>query len=319
MQLPLFNSLAPLFDFSNTSPNSLVRSIATLRSCAWETKLHWVPRAANEVADILAQMAPLHSSQLLIHDFPPAALIPHLRNYSSSAIQEVLQLLGDRFSLKDLGILSFFLGIEVHRSHGSVIPSQKKFVLELLEKTGMKGVATCTTPMVLASKLSVEEGELLLNTSEYRSIVGSLLYVCHTLPDLAYSIGKSSKKQKPVFRSMMKAEYKCIVDTAAEVTWVRALLADLGLQQDQESVVWFDNTGAVAISVNSVYHAQSKHIDLDVHFVWEKVAARQLQVNYVPAVHQVADDFTKPLSRVVFEDFRIRIYVVPGFKFKQEH
>ncbi|KAE8696738.1 Aminomethyltransferase [Hibiscus syriacus] len=187
------------------------------------------------------------------------------------------------------------------------------------------------------------------------SIVGSLLYVCHTLHDLSYSVGRvaqfmhapreahmvavkrilryladdrrsvsrygvfvgsclvtwSSKKQKTVSRSTMEAEYKCVADTATEVTWVSALLADLGVTPRQEPIIWCDNTGAVALSANPDYHTQSKHIDLDVHFVREKVASGQMRVNYVPAPHQLADGFTKPMSKAAFEDFRIKVGVGP--------
>ncbi|KAE8656318.1 Nodulation-signaling pathway 2 protein [Hibiscus syriacus] len=308
---------------------------------------------------------------------------------SSCEIQAVVQLLSSAFSLKDLGALHFFLGIEVHRSRECLFLNQKKFVLELLEKTNMTRAAACHTPMVLAPKLSKDAGELLPNPSEYRSVVGSLLYLCHTRPDLSYSVGKvaqfmhapremhwlavkrilrylvgtidyglmfqaskaeltvsafadadwganvddrrsisgygvfigkclvawSSKKQKTVSRSTMEAEYKSLADATAEVAWTSSFLADLGFQQLREPVLWCDNTGAVAMSANPVYHAQSKHIDLDIHFVREKVAAGQLRVNYIPAGHQIADGFTKPLSKSAFEEFRRNIRNILIFVF----
>ncbi|KAE8666695.1 putative serine/threonine-protein kinase NAK [Hibiscus syriacus] len=73
-------------------------------------------------------------------------------------------------------------------------------------------------------------------------------------------------------------------------------------------------SGAVAMSSNPVSHEKAKHVDLDVHFVREKVATKQVLVNYVPASHQVADGFTKPLSKSSFEQFRSKVQI---FSFDQ--
>ncbi|KAE8654104.1 hypothetical protein F3Y22_tig00117056pilonHSYRG00889 [Hibiscus syriacus] len=107
----------------------------------------------------------------------------------------------------------------------------------------------------------------------------------------------------------MEVEYKSLADVAAEVTWINDVLADLGEASVIIPTIWCDNSGAIAMSANPVYHTQSKHVDLDMHFVREKVVAKQLQVQYVPASHQIADGFTKPLARGAFEYFRDRVKV----------
>ncbi|KAE8662993.1 hypothetical protein F3Y22_tig00113124pilonHSYRG00617 [Hibiscus syriacus] len=83
--------------------------------------------------------------------------------------------------------------------------------------------------------------------------------------------------KKIVSISTMEAEYRSIAKATAEVTWVSSLLGELGVANRNTPVIWCDNTGAVALSTNSVYHAMSKHVDMDVHFIREKVAAKQLQ------------------------------------------
>ncbi|GMJ10190.1 hypothetical protein HRI_004688200 [Hibiscus trionum] len=74
-------------------------------------------------------------------------------------------------------------------------------------------------------------------------------------------------------------------------------------------VVWSDNTSAVAMSANPVFHSRSKHVELDVHFVREKIADPQVQINYVPAEHQAPDGLTKPLSKSYFQSFRQKMCV----------
>ncbi|KAE8733447.1 Protein SCO1-like protein 1 [Hibiscus syriacus] len=144
-----------------------------------------------------------------------------------------------------------------------------------------------TSPMIVANKLSKDDGNPLVDAYEFRSIVSSY-YTYATRPDVALSVSKVAQymqapresKQKSS-RSTMEAEYKSIVDAAAEVTWMNVVLADLGEVSGTTLTVWCDNSGAIAMSANPVYHAQSKHVDLDVHFVREKVATKQLC-----AVHQ---------------------------------
>ncbi|KAE8732039.1 hypothetical protein F3Y22_tig00002237pilonHSYRG00052 [Hibiscus syriacus] len=271
---------------------------------------------------------------------------------SGSAIDQVVQLLSLRFSIKDLGELSYFLGIEVKKIGAGLLLSQRAYICELLKKTNMSQATSVCTPMV-ATKIDGQPSDLMSNAREYRSIVGALLYVCHTRPDIAFAVNKAaqfmqsprtshlaavkrilrylavivdpcldsvflgeclvawnSKKQKTVSRSTMEAEYRSVAESAAEVTWLTALLYDLGLSLQEAPVIWCDNTSAVALSVNPVCHARSKHVELDVHFIREKIAAGALRVSYVPAEFQIADGLTKPLTKAAFEQFRGKLQMV---------
>ena len=60
--------------------------------------------------------------------------------------------------------------------------------------------------------------------------------------------------------------------------------------------VWCDNNSAIALATNPVFHARTKHVEVDFHFVREKIANKQLQVSHVPTEFQTADIFTKPLT-----------------------
>ena len=70
------------------------------------------------------------------------------------------------------------------------------------------------------------------------------------------------------------------------------------------TLVYCDNVSAIYLAGNPVQHQRTKHIDMDIHFVREKVARGQVRVLHVPSRYQIADIFTKGLPLVLFEDFR---------------
>ena len=82
------------------------------------------------------------------------------------------------------------------------------------------------------------------------------------------------------------------------------MLAELGVKEHEAPVLWCDNLGATYLSANPVFHARAKHIEIDFHFVRERVARKQLQVKFISTKDQVADGFTKALSTQNFEAFK---------------
>jgi hypothetical protein len=110
----------------------------------------------------------------------------------------------------------------------------------------------------------------------------------------------SARKQPTVSRSSTEAEYKAIANATAELTWIQSLLTELGVKQGQAPTLWCDNLGATFLTANPVFHARTKHIEIDFHFVREKVANGELQVQFISSADQVADIFTKALPRDAF-------------------
>lgn len=76
-----------------------------------------------------------------------------------------------------------------------------------------------------------------------------------------------SRKQRTVARSSTEAEYKGLADVAAEVTWLVSLLNELRLHSRQLATLWCDNLGATYLAANHVFHARTKHVEVDYHFV----------------------------------------------------
>jgi hypothetical protein len=118
------------------------------------------------------------------------------------------------------------------------------------------------------------------------------------------AISWSSKKQQTVAISTTEAEYYAATHATKQIMWLRSFLADLGFPQPESSTLYLDNKSAIDLSHNPEFHARTKHIDIQHHFIREKIEDKILKVSHVPTKENTADIFTKALPRPQFEDFR---------------
>lgn len=106
----------------------------------------------------------------------------------------------------------------------------------------------------------------------------------------------SSKRQLTMSRSSAEAEYCSVANAVAETTWLENLLLELHCPISTAMIVYCDNVITVYLSTNPVQHQRTKHVEIDIHFVWECVALGQVRVLRVPSAHQYADIFTNGLG-----------------------
>ncbi|GLU08619.1 hypothetical protein SLE2022_255210 [Rubroshorea leprosula] len=120
----------------------------------------------------------------------------------------------------------------------------------------------------------------------------------------------SSKKQPTVARSSAEAEYRAMANAVAEMVWVRQLLGELRIFLSSPPVLFCDNISALYMALNPVQHQRTKHIEIDIHFVRERVASRAILLQHVPTSLQCADILTKALSTSIFGSQRSNLCVL---------
>ena len=115
------------------------------------------------------------------------------------------------------------------------------------------------------------------------------------------AISWKSKKEHSISLCSTEAEYKGCTNAAKEALWLRRLLEDLGLHQQAPTPLYCDNQSAIGLAKNPVFHARTKHISLQHHFIREQVEDKQVTLLYCKGENQVADILTKPLSKERFQ------------------
>jgi len=109
---------------------------------------------------------------------------------SPAEVSTLIATLATRFSLKDLGCLNYILGVKVIPSTTGIFLSQRKYITNLLHKSGMADTKPAFIPLSATDKLLKDYGDLLSSSTKYRALVGSLQYLSLTRPDIAFSTNK---------------------------------------------------------------------------------------------------------------------------------
>ncbi|GAA0154743.1 transmembrane signal receptor [Lithospermum erythrorhizon] len=124
-------------------------------------------------------------------------------------------------------------------------------------------------------------------------------------------ISWSSKRQATISKSSAEAVYRGVANVVSEACWLRNLLLELHHPLIKATIVYCDNISAIYLFENHVQLQRTKHVELDIHFVREKVALGQVRVLHVPSRYQIADIFTKGLPLILLTDFRDSLSVRP--------
>jgi hypothetical protein len=139
-----------------------------------------------------------------------------------------------------------------------------------------------------------------------RSISGYIVFLGDNL------VSWSSKHQNVVSHLSVEVEYCAVANGMAEACWLQQLLVELHNLLLRVTLVYYDNVNAVYLSTNPVQHQRTKHVEIDLHFVRERVAVGDVRVLHIPTTSQFADIFTKGLPSSVFSEFQSSLNICSG-------
>jgi len=91
-----------------------------------------------------------------------------------------------------------------------------------------------------------------------------------------------------------------MTEACCELTWLRYLLRDLGLTHHESAMLFYDNKTALHIAANPVFHERTRHIEMDCHYIRDKIQDGSVITRYVSSAHQLTDILTKPLGKENF-------------------
>ncbi|KAK9108026.1 hypothetical protein Syun_024037 [Stephania yunnanensis] len=124
-----------------------------------------------------------------------------------------------------------------------------------------------------------------------RSITGWCMFVGDSL------VSWKSKKQDIVSKSSTESEYRAMSSACSEIVWLRGLLGELGFSQAEPTALHADNTSAIQIVANPVFHEHMKHIEVDCHSIRDAYDSHVISLPHISTALQTTDVFTKALSR----------------------
>jgi histone deacetylase 1/2 len=182
--------------------------------------------------------------------------------------------------------------------------SAVKRILRYIKGTIKLGIKFSKSESMLVSAFS--DANWARCVDDRRSTGGFVVFLGNNL------ISWMAKKQPTVSRSSTEAEYKALANATAEMVWVQQLLTELGVRHPPWARLWCDNLGATYLSDNPIFHARTKHIEIDFHFVRERVAQKLLEVRFISTSDQLADGFTKALPVNKLKKFRDNLNLQSG-------
>eukprot|EP00253_Pinus_taeda_P032895 PITA_32895 len=202
--------------------------------------------------------------------------------------------LAREFEMKDLGLLHYFLGLEIWQRSDGLFVSQGKYAWGIVEKFNMHGCKLVDTPLL---------GDWAGSPTDKKSTSGGIFSIGLT------TVSWYSRKKRSMALSSAEAEYMAASLATCEVIWMRKTLVGLFGSHLEPTVIYCDNQSCIKLSANLVFHDRSKHIDIMYHHIRDCVQRRIMLLSYIPMEDQDVDILTKVLTRRKFKYHRGRIGV----------
>ncbi|GKB92080.1 hypothetical protein Tco_0964352 [Tanacetum coccineum] len=177
-----------------------------------------------------------------------------------------------------------------------------KYVGEILKKFGFSSVRTANAPMETNKALTKDEDGEDVDVYLYRSMIGSLMYLTSSRPDIRL-ISWQCKKQTVVANSTTEAEYIAASHCCGQVLWIKNQMLDYGYNFMQTKI-HVDNESAICVVKNPVYHSKIKHIEIRHHFIRDSCEKRLIKMVKIHIDNHVAD-----LLNIAFDVSRFNFLV----------
>ncbi|XP_019418513.1 PREDICTED: uncharacterized protein LOC109329289 [Lupinus angustifolius] len=223
-------------------------------------------------------------------------------------IQIVKQALDHAYKIKDLGQFRFFLGLEVSISKTGLLLNQRQYALSLLQDTGTLASKPYKTLFDPSTKLQLNRGSPLPDHSLYRRLVGRLIYLTISRPDLSYAIQQLSLYMESPHDTHYQATIRVLhyIKSSPSLGLFFSSTSNLNLSAfaDSDWGCCIDTRrSAIYLAHNPVFHECTKHIEIDCHVVREKIHQGLVKLLPVSSSEQLVDAFTKPLPTKHFQIF----------------
>ncbi|GJX52351.1 putative ribonuclease H-like domain-containing protein, partial [Tanacetum coccineum] len=243
------------------------------------------------------------------------------------------QIMHKRFQMSSMGELTFFLGLQVKQKEDGIFISQDKYVGEILKKFGFSSIRTASTPMETNKALTKDEDGEDVDVHLYRSMIGSLMYLTSSRPDIMFSVCACSRFQvqpkvshlnavKRIFRYLKgrpnlglwyPKDSPFILEAFSDSDYAGASLDRKSItggcqfigsrliswQCKKQTVVANSTTEVEYIAAshccgqNPVYHSKTKHIEIRHHFIRDSYEKRLIEMVKIHTDNNVADLLTK--------------------------
>nr|GEZ54219.1 retrotransposon protein, putative, unclassified [Tanacetum cinerariifolium] len=224
---------------------------------------------------------------------------------------EFEQLMHKRFQMSSIGELTFFLGLQVDQQKDGIFLSQDKYVSDILKKFGFSSVKSASTPMETHKLLSKDANGTNVDVHLYRSMIGSLLYLTSSMPDIMFIVCACLRFQvQPKISHMhaVKRTFRYLKGQPALGLWypkdspleliaysdsdyaVPVLIENL---QQKVTKIHMDNESEICVVKNHVYHSKTKHLEIRHHFIRDSYEKRLIEMVKIHTDYNVADLFTK--------------------------
>ncbi|GJS82485.1 retrovirus-related pol polyprotein from transposon TNT 1-94 [Tanacetum coccineum] len=214
-----------------------------------------------------------------------------------SLCDKFADIMSSKFKMSMMGKMSFFLGLQISQSPRGICINQKKYANEILKKYGMDSSDSIDTPMVDRTKLDEDLQGKTVDSTHYRGMIGSIMYLTSSRPDLVFAVCMCACIALTAYAD---ADHAGCQDTRRSTFRSAQFLrqtCQLVLKEAEKHCYLY----AISLCCNNVQHSRSKHIDVRYHFIQEQVENVVVELYFVRTEYQLANIFTKALPRERFE------------------